>query len=128
MRSFLCLIVLLCLVSSCNDGPTGPRTPSATGTWVGTRPATGFTLVVTFMLSEGEAGAITGTGLATGPRTSNLTILGGDHTHPTIVFTFDFGPGFDPATFTGTFTDDDTIAGELDGSGFVDFALTLMRQ
>jgi len=130
MRSFLFLISLLFLAisTSCDGGPAAPRTPSATGTWIGTRPTPTFTLVITFTLSEGSAGGISGTGVATGPRTSNLTVLGGTHTHPTISFTFDFGPEFDPATFTGTFTDGDTITGALNGSGFVDFALTLLRQ
>jgi hypothetical protein len=75
----------------------------------------------------GTGGAVTGTGTISGAGTPLAITVTGTHSHPNVSLNAN-APGFEPMNFQGTFTNDNTINGTLNGSGFDNFALTLQRQ
>jgi hypothetical protein len=109
-----------------DDNPTTPTNPTLDGTWQGT--IRGGIAVVSSDLSQSE-NSVTGTVTVTsvlgevfGPGTVN-----GTNTYPNVSLTLSI-PGYQVMTFTGSFSDDNTVSGVLNGSGFVDEPLTLVRQ
>ncbi len=116
------LLLLLVFAAACGDSPSQPRTPSIDGAWSGS--AAGFTL--NLVLASGAAG-VSGNGTVSGEGTSIAVTATGTHVHPNVALTLQ-ATGFQDLNFQGQFTDDNTINGTLNGSGFNNFALTLRRQ
>jgi hypothetical protein len=116
------IMALALLLGACRDS-TGPRSATMTGSWSGS--SGGVTL--NMILSEGSGGAITGTGSIAGEGGSLALTISGTHPHPNVGLTL-ASPGFDPMNFAGTFVNNNLVSGTLNGSGFLDFAITLHRQ
>jgi hypothetical protein len=127
---FRLLLVLLfgaMLLSSCgddDDNSTSPSDPTMDGSWVGTIGEGTFSL----SLSEDE-NEVTGTVVGTRPdddESVNGTVSG-TNTYPDVSLTIVM-TGFNPFTFTGTFSDANTISGVLNGSGFTGESIMFTRQ
>jgi hypothetical protein len=71
-------------------------------------------------------GNVTGSGTLAGPGGTVSVTVTGTHSHPSVSLTLSL-TGFNPAVFTGSFTNDNTIPGALNGSGFVNFGITITR-
>lgn len=114
-------IVVVALMVACDDN--GPEIPQATGSWEGTVSSA----VVTLTLNENSDGEVSGSGNFTAPEDALSVSVEGTHAHPDISLIL-AAPGFEDTNFTGEFVEDDRITGRLNGSGFVNNALTLYRQ
>ncbi len=105
------LFLAVLLVAGCSgDGGTGSKSPSLTGTWGHTDPALpALGILVTLTLVEGEGGAVSGSGqiLSNGPRNVSIT---GIHNNPNVSLTLSGGTSC-TGSFTGTFSDNNTITG-----------------
>lgn len=122
-KVFAVLAVALMVIAGCGDDePSGPRVPNLSGAWSGS--AGGFTFAIT--LTESEGGILEGNGSASGPGFADAIEVSGRHAHPSVSLTV-LPSQFDPMNFQGTLSDDRTINGTLNGSGFNNFALTLRR-
>jgi len=118
----LAVLALILALAACGGDATGPKTPSVSGGWTGTVMEAGslnLTLVET-------SGTLTGSGsLSAGTFAAALTVTGA-HAHPNVSLTMK-SAGYEDMNFAGTMTDDRTIAGTLNGSGFSGQAVTLRR-
>ena len=102
-------------------GATITVTPVLTGQWSGS--SSGLTLSLT--LTEDAGGTVSGSG--TIAATTSLTLsVQGSHTHPNVLMTMS-NPCCDPVIYQGTMQGNNTINGEMNGSGFVNFTLNLTR-
>lgn len=123
MIAMLLPALLSVSLMACGGDSTEPApTPTATGTWIGS--ATGVTLTAT--ITESASGSLSGSGNFNGPEGAVAVTITGTHTHPSISFTMT-STGFTDVNYAGSFTGNNTIQGTLNGSGFVNFALTLLR-
>lgn len=107
------LFAAILLVAGCSgdgDGGTGPSAPSLAGRWTARVSYLNYD-VVDFTLVEGQGGAISGSGFiqSDGQRNVNITGL---HTHPSVSLTLD-GATRCTGSFSGTFTDNNTISGTI---------------
>jgi hypothetical protein len=116
--------MMLVSITGCKkeSNPVQPPPPSMSGNWAAS--AGGYTF--TFTLTENN-GAISGMGQqqwASGTLAHTIT---GTHVHPNVTMTFK-ATGYQDTNFQGSFTNDNTVAGKLNGSGWVDQAISLLRQ
>jgi hypothetical protein len=118
------LPVVLLAAAGCGDGSTGPAR-TVTGTWSGTFSLGGPTGVLALVLDQ-ERSVVSGTGTIGGSGQTLPLSADGTFVRPTLSVTLT-AEGFTPMNLTGRL-DDDTITGTLNGSGFVDVAVTLERQ
>jgi hypothetical protein len=117
------MLAAVALLAACSSETTSPEAVKATGTWQGS--AQGVTLALT--LVEDLSGQVTGDGTIEGPAGAvSVTVGAGTHTHPDIALTLS-ADGFSDIQLSGRFTNDNSIAATLDGSGFTAFAMTLSR-
>lgn len=107
-----------------DDSPTTPANPTMDGTWQGTIMQ-GFVLYSLQLSQSGDT--VTGNGTASYADQVDTITINGTNTYPNVSLTLTT-PGFAPYVFTGSFSDDNTVSGVLNGSGFVDEPLTLVRQ
>jgi hypothetical protein len=125
MRKIL-LGSLLAMVLACGgDGGNEPSVPDPEGQWNGpinTSVGSG-NLALTL---NGAAGNVTGSGTLTVPGDAISLTVTGNHAHPDISLQLS-SPGFEPMNLGGTMSDTQ-IQGVLNGSGFVNIAVTLTRQ
>ena len=117
------LLALAPVLAACGDSSTEPRTPSASGTWTGVVNGGTFTLT----LAEQNGGTLTGAGSLQGSGGAVSVTVTGTHVHPSISLTIK-STGFEDLNYTGQFVNDNAISGNLNGSGFNNETLTLMRQ
>lgn len=117
------LLALAPVLAACGDSSTGPKTPSASGTWTGVMTVG----TVTLTLVEQDGGTITGAGNLQGSGGAVSVTVTGTHVHPSITLTMQ-STGFKDMNYTGQFVNDNAISGNLNGSGFNNETLTLMRQ
>ena len=113
------LLLLLVLLSACG-------LPKATmrGQWSGANE--GFVLKLT--LRESAEGDITGSGSIKTKEGETIALdVTGSNVYPHVTMTFS-STGYYDFNFTGEFSDNNTIDGKLNGSGFTDFEITLERQ
>ena len=124
--SLLFIAFLLCFVFlvSCggDDNPTQPSNPTLTGAWVGT--GSGF--VINATLSQ-TGTSVSGNGTMAASGISLACTFSGTNVYPNISLTISV-LGFQDSNYTGTFSNDNTHSGKLNGSGFVDVNLTFVRQ
>jgi hypothetical protein len=122
MRGALALLLSILVLTGCRDGATGARAPSLSGSWAGS--SQGFALVVT--VAERDQQVVGSGSMAAGQSTFAISIEG-VHVYPSVSLMLRTG-GFQDVNFSGRLTDDDNIAGTLQGSGFSGQALQLIRQ
>ena len=99
------------------------ETPAFSGDWEGDVAD----MVLSIDVDEDEDGDFEGTGQLSGPGGTLDVDIEGEHDHPDVTFTMS-AEGFDPAEFEGEFDGDDTVEGELNGSGFFGEEITLERE
>jgi hypothetical protein len=120
------MVITLCLsLAGCGligDIVGSDSDPELVGAWQGS--ADGVTFNFTF---EQNGTSVTGTGNVSGAGGTLAVTASGTHSHPNVNFTI-AADGFNAATFAGAFTDDRTIDGLLNGSGFVSSQLILRKQ
>jgi hypothetical protein len=105
------LFAAIILGSGCGgdgDGGTGSYTPSLTGRWTARIPALDYD-VVDFTLVAGQGGTVSGSGFIQSNGKRNVSIQG-VHNHPNVSLTLN-GEAMCTGSFTGAFTDDNTISG-----------------
>ena len=125
MRKFL-LSALLATTLACGGGDgNGPSTPEAEGQWDGPINTNEGSGTLSLTLND-ASGNITGTGTLTVPGDAYALTITGNYAPPNISLQMT-SPGFEPMVLAGT-VDDDGIQGVLNGSGFVNIAVTLTRQ
>lgn len=73
-----------------------------------------------------SAGQVTGNGTFTDASGADAITVTGTFVPPNAALTFAF-VGFNPISFTATQTNDHQLTGTLNGSGYVNFAVTLYR-
>jgi hypothetical protein len=120
--SFILLLLSLFIGCKKDDPVSPPPTPSMSGRWSGA--ASG--LIVTLTLSQ-SGNDVIGSGLISGTTTSIAVEVTGTNVYPNVSLTF-YATGYYPMNFTGKFSDNNTIPGKFNGSGFSDFSITLIRQ
>jgi hypothetical protein len=119
-------LLLVCASLACGDS-SGPSAPSMTGTWSGNTSAGGVPF--TFSMTVTAAGQqVSGNGqfMVQGGGSVVFTVAG-NHVHPNVSLTI-MATGSQDAIYTGSFTNNSSISGQLNGSGFVNVGLTLNRQ
>ena len=122
MRKLLPLLLALIIpLTACGDS-SGPSTPSTTGSWTGSTGGATFTLTLTEATQN-----ITGSGSLVGPGASIALTATGTHVHPNVSMIFR-AAGYQDLNYQGSFTNDNTIVGTLNGSGFANTAVTFVRR
>lgn len=113
-------ILGLAVLAACggDDGPTEPVIPVVTGQWTAAVDNETLSMTVT---STGQ------TFSGSGSWGSDAIGVTGTHAHPNVSMIFTFSQ-YQPINFQGTFSDDNTISGALNGSGFNNYAATFRRQ
>jgi hypothetical protein len=118
----LCTAITLILASGCaKDEPAAPNHPQMSGSWFG--GASGIRILVT--LSERE-NVINGTGKFITNDTLSVSVAG-SKVYPDITLQI-AAAGYQPALFRGKFSDDNTVMGKFNGSGFSNFDMVFRRQ
>ncbi len=116
------VVLLLALaIMSCKDSPTEPRL-SLNGTWQGFAESAG--MVVTLTLTEAN-GTVTGNGSLQALQSLPVSV-GGTFDRPDFLLTMT-ATGYQPVVFNGAATAT-RMTGTLNGSGFTDVAVSLLRQ
>jgi hypothetical protein len=126
----ICLTAILILSAGChtNDPVSVPpfgSPPTLTGIWKG-----GTSHVFELYIEVKQVRAkVSGNGDLTNLATNNVINIdvGGSCTYPTVSMTFVM-EDYTPFTFSGTFVNPSAISGELNGSGFDHFPVTLNKQ
>lgn len=115
-------VLLFALVAGCSkDEPVTPNYPMMSGSWRGA--ASGITILVT--MSE-SGNVINGSGKFVTRDTLIITISG-SKTYPDITLQI-AAAGYQPSLFRGKFSDDNTVTGKFNGSGFSNFDMIFRRQ
>jgi hypothetical protein len=97
--------------------------PALVGTWTGTSfDGVGVTITVTEV-----AGQIAGAGAFFGSGSSLPFTVSGEHKHPLVLMTL-LSTGYAPASFSGQLVTEDRLTGALNGSGFVNWGLSIVHQ
>lgn len=115
------------LIAACGgDDAAAPKDIVVTGEWAGRAGAGNGVFDIEITMTETE-GSVSGTGrfVAAGAVVAAFT-LSGTHTFPEVALTI-VATGFQDALFTGSFTGDNTITGQLNGSGFENEPVTVTR-
>ena len=125
MRKLL-MCAIMAITSACGGGDgNGPSTPEAEGQWNGPINTSSGSGNLALTLND-ASGNITGTGTLTVPGDAIALTVTGNYAPPNISLQMT-SPGFSPMVLAGT-VDDEHIDGVLNGSGFVNIAVTLTRQ
>ena len=123
LLSLLTVLLLVIFILSCSDddesNPVNSNDPSLTGSWNGT----GAMLVIAMNLSQSGT-SISGSGTMQGILACTIS---GSNNYPDVSLTFSV-TGAQPTTFTGVFSQKDTVSGKLNGSGFTNYDMTFVRQ
>jgi hypothetical protein len=121
---FAAVLCLGLVAVSCSKDPTGPVGPFA-GHWIGADSY--MTLDVTL---QDNGGIVSGSGSMYGSIITGGTIavkLSGDNDSTSCQLTVN-APPYTHLTITGVFTADTSFIAALNGSGFVDYTLTMVKQ
>ena len=120
----------LVLASSCGgkDGPTGVSV-NVSGSWAGSGSQGGYTFGFMMTITEAGDGSITGNGTATsftgGGNGVSYTVAG-SRSGSSVTLELD-ATGLEPPTYKGGLNDENTLWGRLNGSGFNNMQVTLVR-
>lgn len=125
MRYLLFALTLAIAACGGDGGSTEPDIPEVTGQWNGPINTSGAAGTLALTLNESD-GTVTGTGtLSTAGDALALTVTG-NYAPPNVSLQLN-ASGFEPLNLSGSVTEDE-IDGTLNGSGFVNVAVTLARQ
>lgn len=120
-KKLIPILASLLVIVGCSDG-TAPEVPSMAGSWSGNfRGAT-----VTFTATEDNRNIVGNGHISAGVESIALTISG-THVHPDVALTLT-AIGFQEMAFSGMFSSDTQITGRLNGSGFNNEQVVLIRQ
>ncbi len=120
------LILLTLMLTGCgDDGPSEPDTPAVQGQWNGVINTNAGSGSLSLTLNEAN-GNITGSGTLTVTGDAIALTVTGNYAPPNVSLQMT-APGFEPMNLSGAVNEDE-IAGTLNGSGFVNIAVTLDRQ
>lgn len=148
MRTLHRFALLLPLLAACGTGPLDPGAFTLEGTWLGTA----YPLQLSFSLQQDGDNNVTGTGVlsgleevletvvdpADGTKVDTVTIdtivtgsvefnVAGDWDHPN--FELDLtSEGYAGAVYDAAFVDQDSVRGTLQGSGFNNPSIVIIRQ
>ena len=121
------LLPFLFFVSACGeDEVAGPVDLVVTGEWVGNGGTGNGAFRIEASLQESD-GQVSGTGrFRVNSQTVATFTVTGEHTHPNVFLTIE-PEGFEEAVFTGSWSGNNRIEGELNGSGFVGTVVAIDR-
>jgi hypothetical protein len=147
MRTIHRFALLLPLLAACGTGPLDPGPFSLDGAWLGTS----YPYQLSFQLEQDGDNKVTGTGVLSGleevvetapdPTDPTKTVVSvdtvvtgtvefdvrGDWDHPD--FELDLTrEGYAGAVYDAAFTDQDSVRGALQGSGFTNPTIVIVRQ
>jgi hypothetical protein len=125
MRNLLWVAVAAFTLACGGDGGNEPSVPEVEGQWNGPINTSVGSGTLALTLNE-TGGTVTGTGTLTVPGDALSLTVTGNYAAPNVSLQMS-AQGFEPMTLGGT-VGDETIAGTLNGSGFVNIAVTLTRQ
>lgn len=117
--------VLAMLLVGCGGDSSGPAPIQVEGAWSG--PVTfssGSSGTLSFTVTE-TAGSVTGSGTLVGSTSAALSVSG-SYSEPNVSLTLS-SPGFQPINLTGVVSSS-SLTGTINGSGFLNSAVTLARQ
>jgi len=99
------------------------------GSWLAATTTSGGTpFFIKLALTQTDRSVVgTGTIEFTNGTVVSTVSVSGTHTYPTVIMTLQ-ASGFEPLIFQGEFAGDDSVRGQLDGSGFVATATNFNRQ
>ena len=148
MRSIHRFTLLLPLLAACGEGPLDPGAYSLEGSWLGTS----YPLELSMELEQDGDNRVRGTGRIRGleerlvtqtdpadpTRLDTVSIdtiitgsvdfdVSGDWDHPDFELRFT-SEGFSEATYDAAFTNPDSIRGGVQGSGFANTTVVVIRQ
>ena len=125
MRWLVLTLVILTAACGSGDGSTEPDDPGIEGQWNGpiTTDVGSGSLALTLTETDGT---VTGTGTLTVPGDALALTVTGTYAPPNASLQMNT-QGFEPMNLSGKVTEDE-IDGTLNGSGFVNIAVTLTRQ
>lgn len=125
MPRMLYAMALAALLWACGgDDSSGPSTPDIAGAWSGTVQPSG-TLVLNLSETNGN---VTGNGTLTAPGVGVSITASGTYVRSTASASLTLSsPGFETVNLNATVTDTKMV-GSLNGSGFVNAAISLDRQ
>lgn len=118
---------LIIAVGACGDDEiAAPPDLVVTGEWVGNGGTGNGSFRIEATLSE-TGGQVTGEGrFRVNSQTVATFSVTGEHTHPNVFLTI-VPDGFEEAVFTGAWSGNNRLEGELNGSGFVGTVLAMDR-
>ncbi len=121
------LVGLMLLVTGCGggDGSTQPDDPEVEGQWNGPINTDGGSGSLAVTLTETD-GTVTGTGTLSVTGDALALSITGTYAPPNVSLQMS-APGYEPMNLSGEVSDEE-IDGTLNGSGFVNIAVTLRRQ
>jgi hypothetical protein len=121
------VLALLVLVAACGGDSTGPTKIEAEGAWHGTINDNGGNQIGTMSLTLTEtSGSVSGTGNLSNAGTGIAVTATGTYSQPNLSLNLT-APGFSAVNLTAT-VGQRTMTGTLNGSGFVNSAITLQRE
>lgn len=95
--------------------------PKLEGTWSGSNAGVNYSMTVT----ENDKTISGSATIIAADASISLTVVG-SHVHPTVSLMLS-AAGFESFTFAGAFETDDLITGRLNGSGFQNEQISLLR-
>jgi hypothetical protein len=125
MRYLLVGLALLIAACGSEGGSTEPDVPDVQGQWNGAFNTNVGSGNLSLTLNEAN-GNVTGTGTLTAAGDALALTVTGNYAPPNVSLQMT-SPGFEPMNLSGTLSEDE-IDGTLNGSGFVNIAVTLDRQ
>jgi hypothetical protein len=121
------VLALLVFVAACGGDSTGPTKIEAEGAWQGTINDNGGNQIGTMSLTLTEtSGNVSGTGNLSNAGTGIAVTASGTYSQPNLSLNLTT-PGFSATNLTAT-VGQRTMTGTLNGSGFVNSAITLQRR
>ena len=124
-RLLIAAVLVGVLALGCKDSG-GPAAHNVIGRWSGTFVDDGATLTLSLVLAE-NGSTLSGSGTLSVLGESLAVSASGTHSHPDVSITIST-PGYQPSNITLTCTDTDHLTGRVNGSGFVNLAITLTRR
>ncbi|HWB43720.1 MAG TPA: hypothetical protein VG500_20835 [Gemmatimonadales bacterium] len=125
MRYLLVGLTLLAAACGGDGGSTEPEVPEVEGQWNGPIITNVGSGSLSLTLNE-AGGTVTGTGTLSVTGDAVALTVTGNYAQPNVSLQMT-SPGFEPLNLSGEVSEEE-IDGTLNGSGFVNIAVTLTRQ
>lgn len=129
---FITILIVLYLFGCSKDdtNPVNPDNPTLTGVWKGAAGLSGIDLVFmdTDLSQSGASVSGSGSIKMVGIQDTFDCSVTGNNSYPNVNLTFKPGGQYQPMTFTGTFVNEDSLSGKLNGSGASNWNTKFARQ